>query len=410
MPRDTLAPPERLLGSPQRLEPGALAALAAPAAPGDVGGKLARERPRLVALCASLTGDLSAAEELAQETLLEAWRHHATLRDPTRLQAWLSGIARNVCLRWERAQGRERRRAALDPTASAPENDQGDRFVDDVNTEIELERRELIELLDRALASLPPGPREALIARYAWDLPLAEIAGRAGISVAAATMRVQRAKRALHRILTTTLRAEIAPYLVFASAGWQETRIWCPVCGQRRLRGRVSDDGALLLTCPACFPAPNGALFNTCQDIWGQVKGYGRALSRTLDWMDTYYRRALTERTVTCYVCGTALSLRGSAPLALTGWGADHALGFLHRCHSCGAASSQPLAGLALASPAGRRFQQAHPRMRLLPAQDIEADGHPAVVVRFVSLTTRDALDVVFARVSGRVLRIQPES
>jgi RNA polymerase sigma-70 factor (ECF subfamily) len=206
MQRDPFAAPAHLLGSPERPSPGAL---------GDVDTELARERPRLVALCARLTGDPFAAEELAQETLLEAWRHQDSLRDPTRLQAWLSGIARNVCLRWDRAQGREgRHRAAPDPTIPGPEDHRCDRLVDEVNPEFDLERRELIELLERALASLPPGPREALIARYAWDLPLAEIAGRAGISLPAATMRVQRAKLALHRILTTTLRAEIAPYLV----------------------------------------------------------------------------------------------------------------------------------------------------------------------------------------------------
>src|SRR5262249_35046552 len=154
--------------------------------------------------------------------------------------------------------------------------------------------------------------------------------------------------------------------------------------------------GALMLTCPACFPRANGALFNTCQDIWGHVKGYGRAMSRTLDWMDSFYQRALTKRTVICYVCGTAMPLHGPAPLAPSTWGADRSLGLFHRCPSCGAECSQPLAGLALASPAGRRFQQKHARIHLLPEQAIEADGHPAVVVRFLSRTDRDALDVVY--------------
>ena len=35
---------------------------------------LAAERPRLVAFCAHLSGSWDAAEDLAQETLLEAWR------------------------------------------------------------------------------------------------------------------------------------------------------------------------------------------------------------------------------------------------------------------------------------------------------------------------------------------------
>jgi hypothetical protein len=87
----------------------------------------------------------------------------------------------------------------------------------------------------------------------------------------------------------------------------------------------------------------------------------------------------------------------------------DQALGLFHRCPSCGAECSQPLAGLALASPAGRRFQQEHPRIHLLPEQDIEADGHPAVVVRFVSRTNRDTLDVVYARDVGRLLHVRRE-
>src|SRR5438067_13220890 len=64
------------------------------------------ERVRLVRLCASITGNADVAEDLAQETLLEAWRHEDRLRDPERFSQWLSGIARNVCLRWMRKRGR----------------------------------------------------------------------------------------------------------------------------------------------------------------------------------------------------------------------------------------------------------------------------------------------------------------
>ncbi len=65
-------------------------------------GDLSQQRPRLVRLCAKLSSDHEAAEDLAQETLLEAWRHAHTLRDPSAWPAWLSGVARNVCLRWQR--------------------------------------------------------------------------------------------------------------------------------------------------------------------------------------------------------------------------------------------------------------------------------------------------------------------
>jgi DNA-directed RNA polymerase specialized sigma24 family protein len=64
----------------------------------------AAERARLVRLCVRVTGDAAVAADLAQETLLEAWRSQQALRDPDRFSAWLSGIARNVCLRWMRRQ------------------------------------------------------------------------------------------------------------------------------------------------------------------------------------------------------------------------------------------------------------------------------------------------------------------
>jgi RNA polymerase sigma factor (sigma-70 family) len=68
---------------------------------------LLRERRRLVALCAGITRNQHVAEDLAQETLIEAWRHLHTLRRKVQFSAWLNGIARNVCRRWARARGHE---------------------------------------------------------------------------------------------------------------------------------------------------------------------------------------------------------------------------------------------------------------------------------------------------------------
>ena len=64
-------------------------------------------RRRLVRLCAVISGDPAAAEDLAQETLLEAWRNAHKLHDPSGAERWLAAIARNVCLRNARRRGRE---------------------------------------------------------------------------------------------------------------------------------------------------------------------------------------------------------------------------------------------------------------------------------------------------------------
>lgn len=82
---------------------------------------LAAERPRLVRLCTRITGDPGSAEDLAQETLIEAWRHADGLRDPSAVQAWLTGIARNVCRRWARSRGRDRSRSPVLAIGESPE-------------------------------------------------------------------------------------------------------------------------------------------------------------------------------------------------------------------------------------------------------------------------------------------------
>src|SRR5262245_48389022 len=69
--------------------------------------ELAAERDRLVGLCARLTGDVGAGEDLAQETLAEAWRLLAKLHMPEGCAPWLVAIARNICMRWARRRGRD---------------------------------------------------------------------------------------------------------------------------------------------------------------------------------------------------------------------------------------------------------------------------------------------------------------
>lgn len=149
---------------------------------------LAHERASLVRFCAHLTGAPSVAEDLAQETLLEAWRNVHKFSSPPQqdhgelqahLHKWLFAIAHNVCLRWGRVHRHDL--AHVIPFAQyTSDSREQERFeetlADPFDVEIELERDELARLLDQALALLPPVTRAVLIERYIHESPYAEIA------------------------------------------------------------------------------------------------------------------------------------------------------------------------------------------------------------------------------------------
>lgn len=92
-------------------------------------------------------------------------------------------------------------------------------FADPFDIEVELERKELIALLDRAMSALPPETRTALVKHYVEESPLAEIAAQLGMNAGAIAMRLQRGRLALRRVLTTRLQDEIASYLI-RSRSW----------------------------------------------------------------------------------------------------------------------------------------------------------------------------------------------
>jgi RNA polymerase sigma factor (sigma-70 family) len=356
---------------------------------------LPTSRARLVRLCARLTGNRDVAEDLAQETLLAAWRQRHTLRDQERFSHWLSGIARNVCLSWARARRRDLAHA-VEQCAGA-ENQEGDleeELADGFDLAIELERKELAELLDRALALLPPETRAVLIERYIEESPLAEIAAHLGLPLSTTAKRVQRGKLAFRRVLTTDLKEELAPYLIQPEAlGWEATGLWCFICGQHRLQARQLS--TLQFTCPQCCPDRHAVFFN-CNVVNPGVKGYRRAFEGLLTWIENRYRPYLAARTLPCAGCGQM------TPIHLH----PDASGFRASCPRCHTPAQEENSTFSLAQTQVRRFWHEQGRIRRLPRQEVEADGRPALAIPFESITSQAGITVVLARDTHEVLRI----
>src|SRR5215469_8693211 len=86
--------------------------------PVEIGQQMIAARGRLISLARSAGMPPDAAEDVVQETLLEAWYHLTMLGMPEQLDAWLDGICRNMCRRWRRAAGTARHRYARLPDLS----------------------------------------------------------------------------------------------------------------------------------------------------------------------------------------------------------------------------------------------------------------------------------------------------
>ena len=358
------------------------------------------ERRRLIRLCAAITGDRDAAEDLAQETLLEAWRNAHKLCDPSGADRWLAAIARNVCLRWSRRRGRDVRLVAADAQAPA---------LDALDIEVELERAELAELLDRALALLPPETREVLIRRYVEELPHAEIGARLGLSEDAVSMRLSRGKVVLRRLLASDLRAESAAHGLVEGAddGWRETRVWCSDCGRRKLLvRREPPPGTVSFRCPGCVrdAAVPGSAFSLGNPFFARLVGDlvrpAAILTRAARWSQAYFGGGVEGTGVSCTRCGRGVAVRRGVR------GADRDVLYAE-CEACGEQVSSSLGGLALTRPEVRRFRREHPRTRRLPRREVELAGVPAILLRYEDVLGSAGVDVLFARDTLRVLEVR---
>lgn len=277
-----------------------------------------QEHRRLVRLCARLTNQHQVAEDLAQETLVEAWRNRQKWTGSGSAYAWLSRIAVNICWRWRRRQGRDTGFLAQTPVEelelSAPHLDWQE----------ELDRTELLTLLDRSLALLPPATRALLLAKYVEDLPLAELAERFDASTGALAVRLHRGRQALQEVLQTHFRDEAVAYGLATEdeVAWVETKIWCASCGQARLQALRHPDHYFLLRCPTCYES-SGQYFESvdlgthaAQRIIREAQGFRTIQSRLDAAGFRYCQQALLKGHVPCAYCGKPahIDLNGPGP------------------------------------------------------------------------------------------------
>jgi RNA polymerase sigma-70 factor (ECF subfamily) len=400
----------------------------------DFERQIAAARPRLARIIQSFGVAPDAIDDLIQDTLLTAWRRLDQLRTPERFDAWLDAICRNRCRMYLRrvripvARGQgglavlslDRLREGAGGSAAV--GDVPDPRIGDPIEE--LSRQDLTTLLDSAMGELPAPARQALELRYLDELPEREAADQLGMSVSALEARLHRARRQLRRVLGGPLRAQAEHFgLVWhtgeAEPGWQETRIWCNLCGRRRLWGIFEQtprgETCMRLRCLDCSERFGVDIHNDSGVAGlGGMRSFRPALNRVMRlFVDAGISR-LGEGYGACPRCGRRAPVR---VVSLEELSLRHAK--KHATHEelpvrvwlemqcpehgmCLAVSAvEPLVWF---HPEARRFMDEHPRWVTTPESVTDYVGSPAIRFRLVDVASTAQLIVLADPVTLRIL------
>jgi RNA polymerase sigma-70 factor, ECF subfamily len=162
----------------------------------DLFYELIRPYERAVFLsAASILGNDADAEEVAQEALLKAFKNLARFREESKFSTWLIQIAINE----SRMKLRKDRRHLYESIDNDQVTDEGEYIPKDFADWREipsdaLQRAELRDALNKALAGLPEKYRTVLILRDVQQLSIAETARMLGITEENVKTRTSRAR------------------------------------------------------------------------------------------------------------------------------------------------------------------------------------------------------------------------
>lgn len=137
------------------------------------------------------TGSLTLSEDFAQETFVTAWKQLPELREPSKLRAWLCGIARNLIGKELRRQGREPIHAA-EPLDAIQEP-----LAPEPSPSAVAISREEEAILWRALEQMPATYREPLILFYREQQSVERVAVELELSEDAVKQRLSRGRTML---------------------------------------------------------------------------------------------------------------------------------------------------------------------------------------------------------------------
>ncbi|MFF9457643.1 RNA polymerase sigma factor [Streptomyces flaveolus] len=153
-----------------------------------------RFQHKVFGVAMTVTGDAQLAEDVAQQTFEQAWRH-AQVYDSRRgsVRTWLTAIAHNLAI----DAVRSRRAVPVDPSRMAPLME----TITETPERLAVADEESAELR-RAVAQLPPGQARAIVMAGVYGLTAQQVADLEQIPLGTAKTRIRTALGKLREALT----------------------------------------------------------------------------------------------------------------------------------------------------------------------------------------------------------------
>ena len=141
-------------------------------------------------------GDFHYAEEITQDTFLQAYEKLSTLRNPNQFAGWLYVIANRLCIDWMR-----KKKPAMQSLEDTPmQKIEEVSYISHLSEQQQIrsaERRH--EIVKKLLAKLPESERTVMILFYLGEMSMQEISKFLGVSVKAISSRLSRARKRLRQ-------------------------------------------------------------------------------------------------------------------------------------------------------------------------------------------------------------------
>jgi len=145
-------------------------------------------RDPMYRLAYRFTKDAESAQDLTQEIFIKVFEKLNSFRCESAFSTWLYRLATNLCLNYQRE---------AKPMAENIDEMEGELVDLTANPAGTLERKELSQHLEEAIAALPDNLRVVFILVAVEDTSYAEAANILGLKVEAVRMRMSRARQKL---------------------------------------------------------------------------------------------------------------------------------------------------------------------------------------------------------------------